>query len=91
MGSGAPAADCIGAPDAAPGAKWTWIKPTRKENIHAPRMPLDTNHAKANESEHNPRIPQQLPSYNPMLDRVFSDDINDSAKKAEDTPHLAVA
>eukprot|EP00975_Prorocentrum_lima_P001621 348070-Prorocentrum_lima.AAC.1 len=30
-------------------------------------------------------------SFNPMLDQVFSDDIVDSATKAEGTPPLAVA
>eukprot|EP00975_Prorocentrum_lima_P040659 8536610-Prorocentrum_lima.AAC.1 len=31
----------IGFAEAAPGHGWQWVKPTRKENQYAPRMPLD--------------------------------------------------
>eukprot|EP00975_Prorocentrum_lima_P026281 5524276-Prorocentrum_lima.AAC.1 len=55
-------------------------RPTRKENQHAPRMPINTGKCR-NVNGHNERIPNHLPSFIPMLDLVYADNIDDELKE----------
>eukprot|EP00975_Prorocentrum_lima_P058500 12271059-Prorocentrum_lima.AAC.1 len=42
-------------------------------------MPLD-NRSRRGVQDHNERIPHHLPSFNPMLDMVYADNIDDALK-----------
>eukprot|EP00975_Prorocentrum_lima_P034883 7330557-Prorocentrum_lima.AAC.1 len=55
-------------------------------------MPLNTGRCR-DVHEHNERIPNHLPSFNPMLDLVYADNIDDTLKdeRSKVHSHAAVA
>eukprot|EP00975_Prorocentrum_lima_P042925 9014213-Prorocentrum_lima.AAC.1 len=43
-------------------------------------MPLDDRNKHCRKEDHQDRIPHHLPSFNPMPDLVYTDDINDTLR-----------